>query len=147
MAIQIENHSQLRAEISRLLQLKKIQEQALQEKVELLQSDLEPSQLVPDLISNVLFSNSDKSKSGLLFKAVNSGVIFLAENMLLKKSPAIIKAAVAMTVGNVTADALTKNSPAIYKNAGDLLRKFKKFVSKNDQPTINQNINGSSSEM
>jgi hypothetical protein len=127
----IENRDQLKVEILRLESLKKKQELIIENNIRELKESFRPSNLIPDAISSMLAKkNGDEASTPL--KLLNMGVVYLAENLFLKRSPKLVKAAVAYAVGNVTSNALADKSTSILNGIRSGLKGVRNFFRKNN---------------
>lgn len=125
----IENRDQLKVEILRLETLKSKQELIIENNVKGLKDSLKPGNLIPEALSSMLAKkNGDEASTPL--KLLNMGLIYLAESVFLKRSPKLVKAAVAYAVGNVASNALADKSTTILEGIKYSLKEIRNYFQK-----------------
>lgn len=124
--VTIKNKEQLKVEIFRLESLKTKQELIIENNIKELKNSLKPGNLIPEALSSLLAKkNGDEASTPL--KLLNMGIVYLAENMFLKGSPKLIKAAVAYAVGNVASNALADKSTSILEGIKSGLKGIRNY--------------------
>ena len=125
----IKNREQLKVEILRLETLKSKQELIIENNIRDLKESLRPGNLIPEALSSLLAKkNGDEASTPL--KLLNMGIVYLAENMFLKGSPKLMKAAVAYAVGNVASNALADKSTTILDGIKSGLKGIRNYFQK-----------------
>src|SRR5690606_23834063 len=128
----IENRDQLKVEILRLESLKAKQELIIDNNIRELKESFKPSNLIPEAISSLLAKkNGDEASTPL--KLLNMGVVYLAENLFMKGSPKLVKAAVAYALGNVTSNAMADKSSSILNGIRSGLKGVRNLFRNNNQ--------------
>lgn len=122
----INNRDELKVEILRLETLKNKQELIIENNIKELKESLRPGNLISEGISSLLAKkNGDEASTPL--KLLNMGMVYLAENIFLKGSPKLVKAAVAYAVGNVTSNTLADKSTTILKGIKSGLKGIRNY--------------------
>lgn len=110
--VKIENRDHLKVEILRLESLKNKQELIIEDNIRQIKDSFKPSNLIPDAISSLL-AKKNGDEAGAPLKLLNMGAVYLVESLFLKRSPRIVKAAVAYALGNVTSNAIADKSTSL----------------------------------
>lgn len=115
----IENVQQLRQQIKLLEQRKARQEAVLKKDAEQLMEKIRP---VMETISS--FGGSANQNQGILSKGMGMAMNMLVQNVLLKKSPFLMKTIVNLIMQNFSNSSATEKPATIFDKVKDLLGKF-----------------------